>query len=232
MKTNSGNPEEQRAREKWIKITERQPPYGKLVYTKDEHGNIGAYTRYPYNGVGDGWTSLISTDNNAIVEWLEQEQDRPGLRALTVERDLVDEAQELLRIQNFSIMTFQVRQVLSALCDQVKGLRIEVTEFEKTDLVPRSRYKAVNADWLEAREQTKQLARKAETEINRLLAENQELKSLNSTQAENIQTFQEQAKLMREAIQSALSWLKFLKPRTEASVEIERKLRAAISPKG
>lgn len=58
--------------EHWIKVADRKPPYGKLVYTRDEHGAIGVYTRYEYANAGEGWTSLISTDNNSIVEWLEQ----------------------------------------------------------------------------------------------------------------------------------------------------------------
>lgn len=65
----------------WIKLSERQPPYGKLVYTKDDKDQIGVYTRYPHPTVGDCWTSLISTDNNAIVAWLEQycEDDLKGI---------------------------------------------------------------------------------------------------------------------------------------------------------
>jgi hypothetical protein len=61
----------------WINVSERLPPLGKLVYTKDELGHIGAFTLFPVL-IGTvqtpGWNSLICTDNNAIIAWLETEE--------------------------------------------------------------------------------------------------------------------------------------------------------------
>lgn len=56
----------------WTKFAERKPSYGKLVYTKDVKGTIGVYTRYYNRHVGDVYSSRISTDNNAVTEWLDE----------------------------------------------------------------------------------------------------------------------------------------------------------------
>ncbi|MCX6217629.1 hypothetical protein [Spirosoma sp.] len=51
---------------RWIKLTDRKPPYGKLVYTRSPGGTVGAYTLYEL-----GWNSWVSTDNEEIAEWYE-----------------------------------------------------------------------------------------------------------------------------------------------------------------
>lgn len=55
-----------------------------------------------------------------------------------------------------------------ALCQTVRALRAEIADYEQTDLVPRSRYNAVDAEAREAREHTKQLAHRAGAEIENL----------------------------------------------------------------
>lgn len=50
----------------------------------------------------------------------------------------------------------------------VAKLRAEITEYEQTDLVPRSRYDTADAEAREAREQTKDLAERARVEIESL----------------------------------------------------------------
>lgn len=60
------------------------------------------------------------------------------------------------------------------LIEEVERLTKEIADYEQTDLVPRSRWEATNNDWLEARKQFQELARKATTEIERLEAKVQE----------------------------------------------------------
>lgn len=57
----------------WVKVSERVPELNRLVYTRDGNGNVGAYTRVCLYGPPERivWTSLISTDNNDIAEWLD-----------------------------------------------------------------------------------------------------------------------------------------------------------------
>jgi hypothetical protein len=70
---------------KWIPISERKPAIGKLVYTKDDHGNIGVYTLYDH-----GWNSKVSIDNNTIIEWLDEEEEpSPLAKRSFFFRDLV-----------------------------------------------------------------------------------------------------------------------------------------------
>lgn len=52
----------------WVKIADRHPPHGKLVYTRSSTGLVGVYTLYLH-----GWHSKLSTDNDDIVEWLDQD---------------------------------------------------------------------------------------------------------------------------------------------------------------
>lgn len=66
--------------------------------------------------------------------------------------------------------------LLSRLRSEVTRLCGEIADYEQTDLVPRSRYDAVNADWLEARAQVQTLADKAKVEIERLESENAALR--------------------------------------------------------
>jgi hypothetical protein len=56
------------------------------------------------------------------------------------------------------------------LLEEVERLTREIADYEQTDLVPRSRWEATNDDWLEARQQYRDLAQKAKTEIERLEA--------------------------------------------------------------
>lgn len=65
---------------------------------------------------------------------------------------------------------------IPALCATVKHLRAEVAEYERTDLVPRSRYNAADAEAREAREQTKQLAQRAGAEIESLQSQLEQLR--------------------------------------------------------
>lgn len=55
----------------WIKVSDRFPKVGKLVYTKDANGHVAAFTYY----VG-GWNTKLSDktahDNTPIVEWLDE----------------------------------------------------------------------------------------------------------------------------------------------------------------
>ena len=62
---------------RWVKITERDPPLYKLVYTRGPKGNIGVYTLVEVPPVGLSWTSRISTDNEPITEWLDPDPYDP-----------------------------------------------------------------------------------------------------------------------------------------------------------
>ncbi|KAA9357222.1 hypothetical protein [Larkinella humicola] len=70
----------------WIKIEKRLPEVGKLVYTKDAEGKIGAYTR-----TDEGWNSQVSTDNTPIVEWLEGNGPFTPLPMALLFHDLVND---------------------------------------------------------------------------------------------------------------------------------------------
>lgn len=48
----------------WVQVSVRKPPEGKLVYTRDRIGTLGAYSRH-----GDLYSSRVSFDNQGIVEW-------------------------------------------------------------------------------------------------------------------------------------------------------------------
>ena len=60
---------------------------------------------------------------------------------------------------------------------RIAGLQAEITEFEQTDLVPRSRYNAADAEAREARENVEKLAQRAATEIERLETANNNLQA-------------------------------------------------------
>jgi hypothetical protein len=63
------------------------------------------------------------------------------------------------------------REDIPALCQTVRALRAEIREFERTDLVPRSRYDAADKDCLEAKQEVRKLADRARAEIERLESE-------------------------------------------------------------
>jgi hypothetical protein len=67
-------------------------------------------------------------------------------------------------------------QSVLALITELERQSAEIADYEQTDLVPRTRWEATNADWLEARERFATLARKATVEIERLQAEIERLK--------------------------------------------------------
>ena len=60
------------------------------------------------------------------------------------------------------------------LLKEIARLRIEIADYEETNLVPRSRWEATNNDWLEMRRQYHELAQKATAEIERLEAKNKQ----------------------------------------------------------
>lgn len=59
---------------------------------------------------------------------------------------------------------------------ELNRAKAEIADYEQTDLVPRSRYKALEADWQEAREQVRRVVDKAAVEIGRLEKENATLR--------------------------------------------------------
>lgn len=59
---------------------------------------------------------------------------------------------------------------ITDLQQELTRAKTEVAEFERTDLVPRSRYNAADAEAREAREMLKTIADRAKTEIERLEA--------------------------------------------------------------
>jgi hypothetical protein len=59
----------------WIKLTDRLPAAGKLVYVRDATGYVTAFTFYGREGFGMWNTKLSdprSHDNGNIVEWLDE----------------------------------------------------------------------------------------------------------------------------------------------------------------
>jgi hypothetical protein len=61
----------------------------------------------------------------------------------------------------------ETNELIDSLCDEAERLRGEIRHLELTT-VPRSRWEQTNADWLEAREQYQDLAKRATQEIERL----------------------------------------------------------------
>lgn len=83
---------------------------------------------------------------------------------------------ERLRAQAEETDARQQERTHEVITAELERLRKEIADYEQTDLVPRSRYDAVNADWLEAREQTKQLAHRAGKEIESLQSQLEQLR--------------------------------------------------------
>lgn len=100
---------------------------------------------------------------------------------------------------------------------RIANLQAEITEFEQTDLVPRSRYNAADTEAREAREHVKKLAQRAATEIERL-----------ETAKNNLQT---EVDVLRKAASAALINIEgMLKGDDLPSMVIRDMLRTALYP--
>lgn len=99
----------------------------------------------------------------------------PQIEAET-KTDLVTEVEELLANRIAILFSTDGERgfidLLSRLKNEVARLRSEIRDYEQTNLVPRSRYDAANADFLEMKQQVQDVARRATVEIQRLESEN------------------------------------------------------------
>lgn len=102
----------------WIKIKDRMPPFGKLVYTKNDKGYVAAFTLYEH-----GWNTKLSDDNSQdnspIVEWL----DEP--RETLTEKQIDEEARMFARNYDYTAANLMGHGNFKYLADGYKAAMIK-----------------------------------------------------------------------------------------------------------